>query len=828
MYYNGIWNDITSDVSQNTPVKVTTGQSDVGQALRAGRIDLTLNDPNGTYRPYLPTSALYGVAGRNTPLIVADDLGTEDFEDTTFTWASQSQGTSATAWARSTTSPHSGSWCWQSGVTANSSTSDSVMVVPPGANFLTAWIRTDSQTPGDQLQVISGGTVRFTFAGPGGSWFPILIPVFNISPSANQVIFRYSKDAAGTAGADAVYVDDIRWLHSSVRGEVAEWAPDQTVDFRVSPKRGQRWTDITAYGLTDRISGWSDSIQSAMTRTVLQFSNLVGFWPGEDDSQATTLTNLAPGGSQGQFSNVTPGDTHSPGGGETSLALTANSFLAGTFNGTPTGAGWQISRALKLATTPSASTGQQTLSWITSNGYTWRVDVSNGAYTCVVLDSGGNTLATVLSSYTSIGDPTQWVTLRVKATASGGTVTVEMAWYGENTSASEGTSGTFSGTTGSLVSWYLTAGSYLAGGWLAYVYGVVTGSDDLLSTVRQSFNGYLGETAASRFVRLLQEAGLSYEFYGLPGYNSVAMGPQRPDTLSNLLLEIQATDGGVIFDRQAALGLTYRSRYNLYRQTPALALTFGVNVGNPIKPVFDRQSSWNQVTVQQRDGGVFLIQDDITAMGTQAPPAGIGVMKQALDVNVKDEILLAGIGQWSLNLGIVPDTRYPLVTVDLDANPSLETAALAIRPGDRIQVASLEPDVIDLLVIGLASTTSEATRRTITFNCAPYRQYQVGAYDDTVQRYAAQATTTNTGYSTTATSIVFSSTDINEFWSTTATPYPVRATTGEVFTVTTMGAVTGSGPWLQTATVTRSTNGVVKSLPSGTGLTVANPSRYGL
>lgn len=826
MQYGGQWNDITADVSQNSPVRVTSGQPDIGQALRSGKIELTLNDPNGTYRPYLPSSALYGIAGRNTPLLVCDDLGIEDFEDAVFTWAAISQGTSTNGWARSTTSPHSGTWCFQSGVTANSATSDAIITVPAGVNFVLCWVRTDSQA-GDAIQVLTGGGVRATFSGTGGAWVQVLVPVFTFSPNPNQIIFRYLKDASGSAGADAVYLDDIRWLHAAVRTEVAEWNPDQTIDFRVTPKRGQRWTDITAYGLLDRLSGWSDPVLSCMTRTITQFSNLVGLWPCEDDSSAINLSNLAPGGTSGQFVNATPGDTHSPGGGETSIALTTTSFLAGSFNGTPTGSGWQISRALKLAATPGAS-AQTTFQWTTTNGYTWQVNVSNGSYALVVLDSGGNNLLTSTIGYTSAGDPTQWVTLRVKATASGGTVTAEMAWYREGAGASEGGSGTFAGTTGNLVAWSVSGGTYLNGGWMAYVYGVVTGNDDLLSTVRQSFNGYLNETAATRFSRLLTEAGLGWEYSGLIGYNSQNMGSQRPDTLVNMLLEIQATDGGIITDRAAGLGLLFRTRQNLYRQTPALTLTFGTNVGYPIKPVLDRQDAFNQVIVTQRDGGTFIIEDDVSSMGTQAPPIGIGLMKQTLQVNVSDEASLPGIGAWALGIGTVTDTRYPTVTVDLDASPSLETAAMYVRAGDRIQVSGLEPDTIDLMVVGILDTRSESTRRQISFTCVPYKQWNIGAFDDTTLRLAAKSTTIGVGASSTATALNFSSTDINEFWSTTATPYPVRASTGEVFTVTAMGAVSGTGPYVQTATVTRSTNGVVKSLPLGTTLSPSQPSRYGL
>jgi hypothetical protein len=51
---------------------------------------------------------------------------------------------------------------------------------------------------------------------------------------------------------------------------------------------------------------------------------------------------------------------------------------------------------------------------------------------------------------------------------------------------------------------------------------------------------------------------------------------------------------------------------------------------------------------------------------------------------------------------------------------------------------------------------------------------------------------------------------------------------GERVTVTSMGARSGTGPWLQAATVTRAVNGINKDLPSGASVVLATPGRYAL
>ena len=90
----------------------------------------------------------------------------------------------------------------------------------------------------------------------------------------------------------------------------------------------------------------------------------------------------------------------------------------------------------------------------------------------------------------------------------------------------------------------------------------------------------------------------------------------------------------------------------------------------------------------------------------------------------------------------------------------------------------------------------------------------MAVYDDTRKRYDSRTSTLNTSYSAGATSMVVRFTDIRDAWSTTSEPYD-WIVSGERITITSMGAVTGSGPWTQTATVTRSVNGVVKAQVSG-------------
>jgi hypothetical protein len=150
-----------------------------------------------------------------------------------------------------------------------------------------------------------------------------------------------------------------------------------------------------------------------------------------------------------------------------------------------------------------------------------------------------------------------------------------------------------------------------------------------------------------------------------------------------------------------------------------------------------------------------------------------------------------------------------------------------VREGDLITVTGYEPDPIPLLVIGIVERIGHVTR-TFTFTTRPADLYLCGKYDDAATRYDSKTSTLNAGVTTTATALVITFTDRDDAWSTAGFFTYDLIISGERVRVTAMGAVTGSGPWTQTATVQRSQNGVVKALPAGAEVHAFNPTRYAL
>lgn len=827
LYYSGQWNDVTNTVSQGDGLKITQGSGEVSSALKPNQVQLSFEDPIGTYRVYRATSPLYGLAGRNTPLMAGFTLAYEDFEDASINITIGS-GASVNPWARSTTSPHSGTWCFKSGVTANSQFSDAVITAPAGATACLLWYRTDSQST-DVIRISTGGKLRASAGGTGGAWTQIMVPVVPDGAGTREVYVRYLKDAGGTGGADAVYLDDVTFYNSRGVVEVSSWQPDQTLSYRQSPARGRAWTAVTAEGLLRRLATWTEPIISAYGRQLLQESTLTDLWPLDDASGSATFHNLVgPGVAFNRF-GVTAGTADHPGGGEeTCLAFNTSTQVDASFNRTGVSdytflMSFKVPESNGLSAFPTAD---PFVSWVTVQSVTYLFNVYDGGWQLQVFQ-GSATLLDISFLWGAGATEGTWVSMAISiGTNSSTTTKYNVQWTGEGITVPFVTSGTFSGLTGQPDEWLMLSPS---DGNISGIKGAFVGKADrydysLSSTLLQAFAGYPGEQAGDRFVRLVTDAGFSPTLIDSgTATGSELMGPQRPGVLFDLLKEIRDTDGGMIIDSPGEVGLTMRTRRNLYSQTAALALTFGTNVAEPFLPILDDLNTHNLVTVSQRDqGGAATSTDSTGPMGTLPPPAGVGAAKQDITVNISSPVgQLQLLADWWRYMGTNPEARYSAVTVDFDANPEIEASGRAVKVGDRITVAGCDPDVIDLLVTGFTETQKTQKRNTLTYLCIPYRQYDVALYvasgatiTSAMKRYDSRTSTLNAGYAAGVSPMVVTFTDPLDAWSTVTVPYD-WAVAGERITVTAMGAVTGTGPYTQSATVTRAVNGVSKAQVAG-------------
>lgn len=607
-----------------------------------------------------------------------------------------------------------------------------------------------------------------------------------------------------------------------INAEASSWAPDRTALFSLTPARGMSWVDFTARGLLSRLGRWTEPLRSPMYSTLTTLTSLLGYWPLENIS-GSVLPNPVPGGMAGVAYGSNSSDD-GPGGSDTVIQLGSDGTMAGNFI-TSTASGFQVSWAMQVPN--AAASGLSVFQFLTSNGLTYDFQASTtGPNTTITRNVDGVVLGNFGSTWGGTITAGQWMRVRVKVTVSGSTVTVEPSWYAQDANTVFGITGTFSGTTtGQPTRWNVFANVATNGAAYGHVLAVSDPSLNLIGdyNARQVFNGYLGELAGSRFIRLTGAAGL-VGYIGGSTLDTQPMGRQKPGVFLDLLEECMRTDGALIYDEPTDVALMFRTRRNRYFQTSRMDLTLEVNVAPPLKKTLDDAAVINRLTVTNAVTGTQVTKALSTGtMSILAPPAGVGEYKGSLDVNLSSDALLDDRAGWELNRTTITRPRYKQITVNLLAHPELIAAANAVRPGDLITLAGVEADPVPLHVLSYVHTIGHTTR-TIVMNCIPADIWLGGKYDDGIARYTVRNSSTNGTMTTTSTSLVVLLTDSLDTWSTTATGYDLVIGGTERVRVT--GAFSAPAGGVQTATVTRSINSVVRAHVAGEAITLYNGPRY--
>jgi hypothetical protein len=630
-------------------------------------------------------------------------------------------------------------------------------------------------------------------------------------------------------------------VSGKVRGtvEATSWQPDRTLGFKITPPRGRAWVDVEGNGVLDRIGQWTEVLRSPFYRYHEALTTSVGYWSFEDDRGSTVPFTPTAGTRTGRLTGVTFGSQFNF-AGSAPLADFANNpttHAGGYFvPGSPTStAGWQISWCGKYGTLPGVGELYEFFDWSTSDGTTYSLNFYNGGDLILLASKGGTTvIGSGTGTFTGVTNGTDWNKWNcfvVTGTQSGGTTTISVYWMTEDSDVFAGAyTATFTGNTSSLLSWGVGTGSAKQTVTMGHVIGTTGTADNFLSAGRVApFKGWAGERAADRFARLCTEKNIAYTVVGSAA-GSWPMGPQQTDTFYKLLEEAVRTEDGLLFDDRDQIRLAFRTRGSRYNQTAALALTYPTDVYDPFAEKIGAVDVHNRVTVSQRNGGSYEKILSTGPVGTLPAPDGVGEYRQTVDVNTAYEPYdLPVLTGWWLGRGTVETSRFSAVTVNLTERADLVTAASNVDIGDRITITGYVEYVIDLAVIGIRETIGSHERK-ITYTCIPGRQFLTGVYDGTTRRRDSKTTTLNAAVTSTATTLVFKTTDPGDLWRPGGGGYDVMIS-GEQITVPAagMGAVTGTGPYTQTATgCTRSVNGVVKALSAGEPIHVLNPARYAL
>ncbi|MFE9853689.1 hypothetical protein ACFYPN_33585 [Streptomyces sp. NPDC005576] len=617
-------------------------------------------------------------------------------------------------------------------------------------------------------------------------------------------------------------------------GEVASWP----ARWDVSGK--DVYVPIEAAGILRRLGQGRKPLDSTLRRSIPRAASLLAYWPMEEGALATAASSPVTGVQPLQLSRATwasattlassaPLPVLASAGGD--LAQMTGAVPAP--GGSPTG--WRVQWVYRLDT-PNAT--MYTFMRILTAGGTiaeWYIQQSSTGSRIIGRDAGGTDIITQLIG-TGLDLYNQWNSVWFQVEQVGATVQWDIYWQDVGGAAGHFGS-SFTGTIGRV----RTVGGP-PGGYAAALDGMAIGHLSVFSTpTTTAYDGaltaYDTEYASNRLARLSAESGglLPMTFtIGAPGVAQQMLGPQHAAELLDLVGDVAATDGGLLFERRDRSALHYRDRASLYNQTPGLVLNYTTtgHVAPPLEPAEDDQRLRNDVTVTRDGGSSGRVEITSGPLSTLPPEqGGVGTYDTEVTLSLGSDDQAQQIAGWLAHLGTADEPRYPAVHVMLHAAPALTSSVLGLELGDLLRIDNLPawlPPEPALLMVRGQTEVLDLYSWDVTFNCGPGRAWSVGVYDDAVRgRYDTSGSQLAAAATATAPSLSVAFTDGTRWVTTASHPasFPFDALVGgERVTVTGITGTTSPQTW----TVTRSVNGIAKAQAAGTDVRLADPTYYAL
>lgn len=613
-------------------------------------------------------------------------------------------------------------------------------------------------------------------------------------------------------------------------GEISAWPVGWDMSGR------NVYTPIQAAGLMRRLSQGASPLRSALFRS-LTASAALGYWPVEDGTGSSQIADGTDGtlGIAGpMIVSGTPNfaaNNDFP-GSDALAEFNGSSWSARLLNHVNTGY-VQVQFSAKIGA-GSVNGAVIARLYVRGTGYRWDLlYTTGGGLNLKVYDTDGALIVDTGAVAFAVDDKLFRYSLEL--TQSGSNVAYKVATLEVGSGLANATSGTVNLVTiGSGSRLVMNATSNLTDSVAGHItYG--TANVDIYAFISQ-FNGFLGERSGRRFQRLCREEDIDVTLIGAMDETST-MGVQRPLPLLDLLAECATVDKGIMFEPREVLGLGFRSGESLLSQSVNLSVPY--TSLDDLYPIEDDANLRNDVTVTRPSGSSARAVLGSGALSYLPPPNGVGRYDTQFEVNVESDQQLAGQAGWRLHVGTVDEARYPTIQIGRE-NPRIVGSATisgqleALEIGDRIEVTSppawLPPETIGQIVVGWSEDLGTRTRIT-SLVCVPSAPYNVPRYalstaaadPVTLGRYGSASTTLTGSQTTTSTSWSITVASPGRLWTTAAAQYPQDwMVDGERVRVTAMSGT--SSP--QTATVTRSVNGVVKAHSAGARINAFQPYYY--
>lgn len=882
----GVWTDITAyTYTRNGGIQIQRGRQDEATSLQPGRANLTLNNRDGRFSPRNPTGAYYGKIGRNTPIRISALIGGRRMAGAGAVQAPDSAGLSVVGDIDIRFDAKLTDWVpnlvmvSKYGSAPNLSyrvylNFDGYIVLnwsPDGTAFLTAESTVPlPQTTGRQAIRVTldvnngagGNTATFytapTAAGPWvqlgatavlpgvtsifDSTSPVIIGNTTHAPEIYSVEIRNGIDGAlvgnpifsaqaegATSFADAQGNTWTMTGSASVTarryrfyGEVSSWPQSWDIS------GNDVWVPVEAAGVLRRLGQGATALKGPIYRANQTDPSIVAYWPLEDAEGSLTMGSGLSGGPPMTIGGAPELASSTVFAASEALPVLNGGSFSGPVNAyTATGT---INVSCLMAVPAAADTDGATIVRIYTTGSAPRWDYNynvSGGLTLRAYDSLGASILTQSVGFTNNG---KLVALILELVQNGANVDYKMLTRATVEGGGLQFTGTLAGRTIGAVT-YIQLNP--EGALLGTVVGHPTVSSAVPVSIQEAIRGYAGETAGRRVERLCSEEGIAFTHYGDPD-QSERMGAQKPARLLDLFAECEATDLGQVFESRDELGLAYRTRDSRQYQGAALAMAYGDL--SELVPVEDDQGTRNDVTVTRIGGSSARVAVTTGALSTQAPPNGVGLYDESLELSLYTDSQLGNHAQWRATAGTVDEARYPEIRARLETPPfatsaSLTDEALDVEHGDLITISDppawMPPDTIEQHTVGQIETLDPFAYG-ISFVCTPTTPAgSTTVYDHADARYSpgtSTLTSTITSTATGAAAISITTASGSPLWTTAPADFPMNIRIGGE--VITLSAISGtSSP--QSATVSaRSVNGVVKGHTAGAAIDIDDPDYY--
>lgn len=695
--------------------------------------------------------------------------------------------------------------------------------------------------------------------GSSWTWTDITTDVRHASGPVSATLGRADESSSASPGRMSLTLENPDGRYTPYNALGANWPnvkPGVPIRRRVSLNGGATWyirwqgqitriersaalsggnatVTITAAGVRQRLAQ-DDPLFSPGRRSVAAAAPLA-FWPGEDDTGAGLPGSALPGGMPMELSaGGAPsfGETP-PAGWAGAVGAAAGPRLVGLVP-TSTGTLWTVELWAKLD-----PTGDQSLTLFsvdTPGGSVIRWEfVAIGSLHAVQVKAwtSGSTISSSSSGTPGVSPgyfDGEWHLFTVVAGTDGATMVSDIYVDGVKVDTSDTV---VAGTT-SVMPARVTLSPLQSGSpsdWTAWC-GLAVWASDQSSGVADRYSaglGWAGETPHTRAARLCGEETVDLSTVDYLPTSPRTMGPQPTGTLLALLDECATTDAATIHDGLGP-GLRWQSIDQRYDQAVALTLDAAELAETPA-PTTDDSRLRNRAVVSQSGGSSATHTDTDGPLGT----AAVGIWTESTTVNLSDPDTpgggLAGRARWQVHAGTVPGERFPSLTVDVAAVPSLAARLLSttngwtgqVLPGWRLDLTGLSdvgpehPDgTLDLVIEGWTEDIDPRGMWKLTLNVSPQRTYDVWKIGDSqLGRIGTDGHTLAADAAKGATSLSLATPTGKALWTTAAGDFPMTIlVAGIPVTVT---AITGtSSP--QTATVTGAT--VTKALTTGDAVTM--------